>query len=111
VGGGGAFDATGNFFTGSIDEVAIFNKAIPAERIAAHYAAGKEGGTVTPTAPKFTSITLNTDKSITLEWEGAAILEIAPTVLGPWQYSGAPATSPFTLVPPTETMFFARLRR
>ncbi len=44
VGGGGAFDATGNFFTGEIDEVAIFTKAIPADRIAAHYKAGKEGG-------------------------------------------------------------------
>lgn len=44
VGGGGAFDATGNHFTGEIDEVAIFNKAIPAARIAAHYDAGKIGG-------------------------------------------------------------------
>jgi hypothetical protein len=44
VGGGGAFDATGNHFTGEIDEVAIFQKAIPAERILAHYKAGKEGG-------------------------------------------------------------------
>ncbi|MBK9137555.1 MAG: Ig-like domain-containing protein [Verrucomicrobia bacterium] len=46
VGGGGAFDATGNHFTGEIDEVAIFNKAIPAARIAAHYDAGKIGGEV-----------------------------------------------------------------
>jgi hypothetical protein len=46
VGGGGAFDATGNHFTGEIDEVAIFQKAIPAERIAAHYKAGKEGGEI-----------------------------------------------------------------
>jgi hypothetical protein len=44
VGGGGAFDATGNFFTGAIDEVAIFDKAIPADRIASHFKAGKEGG-------------------------------------------------------------------
>lgn len=44
VGGGGAFDATGNHFTGEIDEVAIFNKAISADRIAAHFKAGKEGG-------------------------------------------------------------------
>jgi hypothetical protein len=46
VGGGGAFDATGNHFTGEIDEVAIFSKAIPADRIAAHFKAGKEGGEI-----------------------------------------------------------------
>jgi hypothetical protein len=46
VGGGGAFDATGNHFTGEIDEVAIFQKAIPADRIAAHFRAGKEGGEI-----------------------------------------------------------------
>ncbi|MBI4659190.1 MAG: Ig-like domain-containing protein [Verrucomicrobia bacterium] len=44
IGGAGVFDVTGNWFNGNIDEVAIFDKAIPAERIAAHYAAGKQGG-------------------------------------------------------------------
>lgn len=44
IGGGGVYDATGNFFTGQFDEVAVFDKAIPAERILAHYKAGKEGG-------------------------------------------------------------------
>jgi hypothetical protein len=44
IGGGGVYDATGNFFTGQFDEVAIFDKAIPAERVLAHYKAGKEGG-------------------------------------------------------------------
>ncbi len=44
IGGGGVYDATGNFFTGQFDEVAIFNKAISAERVLAHYRAGKEGG-------------------------------------------------------------------
>lgn len=44
IGGGGVYDATGNFFTGQFDEVAIFDKAIPAERVLAHYRAGKEGG-------------------------------------------------------------------
>ncbi|MCC6232744.1 MAG: Ig-like domain-containing protein [Verrucomicrobiales bacterium] len=44
IGGGGVYDATGNFFTGQFDEVAVFNKAISAERVAAHYKAGKEGG-------------------------------------------------------------------
>ncbi|MBL9127726.1 MAG: Ig-like domain-containing protein, partial [Verrucomicrobiales bacterium] len=44
IGGGGVYDATGNFFTGQFDEVAIFDKAISADRILAHYKAGKEGG-------------------------------------------------------------------
>jgi hypothetical protein len=44
IGGGGVFDAMGNWFTGHIDEVAIFDKAIPAARIAEHFNAGKNGG-------------------------------------------------------------------
>ena len=42
------YDGTGNFFTGDIDEVAIFDKAIPADRIAQHYKAGKEGAFTVP---------------------------------------------------------------
>jgi len=49
IGGGGVFDGTGNYFIGNIDEVAIFNKAIPAARIAEHYSAGKDGGVITIT--------------------------------------------------------------
>ena len=49
--GGGLFDATGNYFTGNIDEVAIFDKAIPAARVAAHYQAGKSGGIIVTTGP------------------------------------------------------------
>ena len=48
IGGGGVFDATGNWFTGGIDEVAIFDRAIPAERIAQHYQAGKTGAFSVP---------------------------------------------------------------
>jgi len=57
IGGGGITDATGNYFEGRIDEVAIFTNAIPAARIAEHYSAGKNGGVltvsgaVTPGAP------------------------------------------------------------
>jgi len=48
IGGAGVFDVSGNYFTGQMDEVAIFNKAIPAARVAAHYAAGKLGGVLEP---------------------------------------------------------------
>jgi hypothetical protein len=39
IGGGGVFDATDNFFNGQIDEVAVFDKAVSAEKIASHYIA------------------------------------------------------------------------
>jgi hypothetical protein len=48
IGGGGVFDATGNYFNGGIDEVAIFDRAIPADRIAQHYKAGKTGAFSVP---------------------------------------------------------------
>jgi hypothetical protein len=48
IGGGGVYDGTGNFFTGDIDEVAIFDKSIDASRIAQHYKAGKEGAFTVP---------------------------------------------------------------
>jgi hypothetical protein len=47
IGGGGVFDAAGNYFTGNIDEVAIFDKAIPAARVLEHFNAGKTGGVIT----------------------------------------------------------------
>jgi len=91
VGGGGAFDATGNFFTGLIDEVAIFNKAIPAERIAAHFKAGKEGGEGPSSAePKIAGITRQ-GTSVTIRYDG--VLQSAPAVKGAtWtDVAGAPS--------------------
>ena len=109
VGGGGAFDATGNFFTGAIDEVAIFDKAIPADRIAAHFKAGKEGGELpAPEAPKFTKISTAGGK-ITIEWSGGGTLQAAPTLNGPWQ-DVTGAASPYTLSP-DGTMLFGRIRQ
>src|SRR5204862_739674 len=37
IGGGGVFDATGNFFNGQIDEVAVFDKALTSEQICSLY--------------------------------------------------------------------------
>lgn len=50
IGGSGVFDNVGNYFTGNIDEVAIFDKAIPANRVAEHFRAGKEGGVLVTNA-------------------------------------------------------------
>src|SRR5437867_1196724 len=101
IGGGGVFDATGNFFTGKIDEVAIFDKAIPAARVAAHYAAGKSGGVLvtsgTVTVP--TGITLSLLRSgntLATSWAPATtgdILESTP-LLPPTTWTPVGTNSP-----------------
>ncbi|HOW68264.1 MAG TPA: PA14 domain-containing protein [Candidatus Paceibacterota bacterium] len=109
IGGGGVYDATGNFFSGQFDEVAIFDKAIPADRIVAHYKAGKEGGEAPEEEPPvITGITLSGGK-ITVEWTGGGTLQAAPTVLGPWQDVPG-ATSPYTFTP-TDALLFGRIAR
>ncbi|MHC1765301.1 MAG: LamG-like jellyroll fold domain-containing protein [Verrucomicrobiia bacterium] len=98
IGGGGVYDATGNFFTGQFDEVAIFDKAIPADRILAHYKAGKEGGEVPeePTSEvKFTQVSL-AGGQVTIAWEGTGTLEEATAVTGPWT-TAASQTNPQTI--------------
>ena len=89
IGGGGIFDTMGNWFNGHIDEVAIFNKALPAARVAEHFIAGKSGGvlvtngTVAPQQLKFTSIILASGQAV-IQWTGTATLEQANTLTGPW---------------------------
>jgi hypothetical protein len=39
IGGGGVYDATGNFFTGQIDEVAVFNRALTGPEVQAQFLA------------------------------------------------------------------------
>ena len=41
IGGGGVYDATGNQFTGTLDEVAVFTTALSEGQLAAHVAAAK----------------------------------------------------------------------
>ena len=62
IGGGGVYDATGNAFEGFLDEVAIFDKAIPAERVREHYIAGLEGGTLAPPEPFVLGINFASDE-------------------------------------------------
>lgn len=49
VGGGGIFAVDGDFFSGAIDEVAVFDKAVTAGRVKQFYGAAL--GTVLPSAP------------------------------------------------------------
>jgi len=65
IGGGGIFDTTGNFFNGSIDEVALFNRALSADRINALYAAAL-GINRCPTANPV-SVTVNEGSSVTFQ--------------------------------------------
>jgi hypothetical protein len=44
IGGGGVYDPTGNQFTGTLDEVAIWNTALSEAQIQAHVAAAKSAG-------------------------------------------------------------------
>ena len=89
IGGGGVFDPTGNWFNGHIDEVAIFNKALPPARVAEHFSAGKNGGVIvtngaiTPHQLKFTSLSL-VGNQVVLQWTGTATLEQANNLNGPW---------------------------
>jgi hypothetical protein len=94
IGGGGVFDGTGNFFIGQIDEVAIFDKAIPAERILAHFRAGKEGGVLEEEEPEITDITLS-GGNVNIVWTGGGTLERAAAITGPWS-DVAGATSPYS---------------
>ena len=109
IGGGGVYDATGNFFTGEFDEVAIFDKAIPADRIAAHFKAGKEGGELPAgETPKFESVKL-AGGNVTISWTGGGTLQESSKVeSGYTDVSGA--TTPYS-VPTAGGAKFYRLRQ
>lgn len=89
IGGGGVQDPTGNYFTGHIDEVAVYRTPLSPQRVAAHFSAGKLGGSaivpgdVSPVELKFTAIR-SASGLIALEWLGQATLQEGPTVDGPW---------------------------
>jgi len=118
IGGAGGFDAAGNWFTGQMDEVAIFDKAIPADRVAAHYRAGKEGGVitvsgaVTPNEPSAGTVlsASRTGATMTISWAPTGgTLESTPTLNNPtWTTVGA--ANPATIQIGPNHQFF-RVRR
>jgi hypothetical protein len=64
-----------------------------------------------PAPPEITSIRVNANGSITVEWTGGGALEAAAAVTGPWQEVTG-ATSPYTFTPQAgQTMLFGRIRR
>lgn len=48
IGGGGILDATGNYFAGQIDDVAVFDRALSSGEIAKIYGAAQTGGLLPP---------------------------------------------------------------
>jgi hypothetical protein len=48
IGGGGVLDTTGNFFNGSIDEVAIFDRALSSSELSELFGAALTGGLLPP---------------------------------------------------------------
>jgi hypothetical protein len=61
--------------------------------------------------PKFTSIKLNGDGTITVDWTGGGTLQMATAVTGPWQ-DVVGATSPVTFNPATYgPRLFGRIKR
>jgi hypothetical protein len=106
IGGAGVFDVTGNYFKGQIDEVAIFDKAIPAERVAIHFQAGKDGYTPPDNGGsdlKFGAIVL-ANGQVTISWTGTGTLQEAAAITGPWAASPSQA-NPQT-VAATGTKFY-----
>ena len=93
--GSSAGDFTRLFYSGLLDEVAIWNQALNADQIAGLAGSG--------TAAPALSIVNNGDGTVTVTFEGR--LEAAASVNGPWQDTGA--TSPLT-TPANEAMQYAR---
>jgi hypothetical protein len=86
IGGGGVFDGTGNYFTGFIDEVAVFDKAIPAARVAEHFRAGKFGGVITVsgavTPPIVTLSISKSGNNLSISWTpSGGTLQATPALL------------------------------
>ncbi|HXJ74716.1 MAG TPA: LamG-like jellyroll fold domain-containing protein, partial [Candidatus Dormibacteraeota bacterium] len=83
IGGGGVFDGTGNFFNGQIDEVAIFDKALTADQVAAQYLSAVAIAPTILQQPQGTNV-----------FEGAeVVLEVkvfgSPPITYQWLYFGS----------------------
>src|SRR5947207_12919671 len=74
AGGGGVLDASGNFFTGSIDEVAVFNRALSGAELSDIFGAALTGGDLPPgiaIQPAPAAATLYAGRSIS--WNVSAV--------------------------------------
>src|SRR5262249_15221084 len=77
IGGGGIFDAAvTNFFNGQIDEVAVFDKALSAERIGQHYTTAKATPPTIYRQPVGTNVFEGADVTLSVGVIGTAPLRI-----------------------------------
>ena len=81
------------WFNGAIDEVAVYNTVLPAERIAYHYALGKYGNTTAPFMVREpVSQTVVAGMPVVLD----AAVGGSPTLLYQWNRDGAPVPAATT---------------
>ncbi len=85
-------------FQGAVDEVAIYNTALPASRISAHYLAAKAS------VPVFTIISGPTN-SVIISWPAGTTLQQSSTVIGTYTNVPGSPVSPLT-VPANGTLFY-----
>jgi len=89
-------------YTGEVDEVAIYNTALSAERIAAHYAAAKN-------PPVTGSLTIGyADAKVTITWPADTVLQQSDSVSGPYT-DVTPATTPLILTPVGDKFYRFRM--
>jgi hypothetical protein len=94
--GAGATEGAGNdFFSGDLDEVAVYGYALSAAQVQAHYQAA---------FPSETLGIAQTNGGVQLTWAGGT-LQGAATPNGPWTVV-ANAVSPWILAPATNQQFF-----
>jgi hypothetical protein len=107
---GSTGEGWGDLFAGSIDEPAIYNKALSVAQIQAHYAAatgGSTGGDVT------LSVTGSTDTTITLSWTGGTgkfLVQRKTDLNNPTWENVATTTNHSITIPKTSAMAFYRVQ-
>jgi hypothetical protein len=78
IGGGGIWDAAGNYFYGELDDIAVWDVALTAVEIKKI----AEGLSPLAEVPPAVAVVKNADGSLTITFDGT--LQTAPTVNGPW---------------------------
>lgn len=84
IGGGGIFDGTGNFFNGRLDEIAVYNRALTADEIAALYFSGAAAPPIITRQPQGTNLFEGGTINVCVTAFGSAPLSYQ------WYYFGAP---------------------
>lgn len=117
---GGGAGITENRMNGMLDDFTVYDGGLTFEQVSS-LAGGAAPDSIpgllmhwdfneplSTAEPMISSIVLNQDGSVTVEWTGG-VLEAAPAVTGPWQEVTG-ASSPYTFSP-TEPMLFGRIRQ